>query len=272
MNLKVGFIGGGNMAEAFIDAFVGGELLLPSQVSVSDVLKERLDYLKERYGVKTCLANLQVVANSDIVFLAVKPQVMTAVLKEIANSLSSSQVIVSMAAGYPIRKIEEVVGNDKKVVRIMPNILVRIRKGVVAYCDNKRLLDDDKRVVKELLSTCSEVVDLDEKLFDAVTALAGSGPAFVFLILEALSDGGVKLGLPRDIALKLATQVLIGSAEMVRAGEHPEVLKDRVTSPAGTTIAGLSALEENRTRFALMRALEEACRRSVEISKLIEGM
>ncbi|TCK04538.1 pyrroline-5-carboxylate reductase [Phorcysia thermohydrogeniphila] len=272
MNLRVGFIGGGNMAEAFISAFVDGELLLPSQISVSDVLKERLDYLKEKYGVKTYLCNLQVVTESDVIFLAVKPQVMTTVLKEVAGSLYPSQIVVSMAAGYPIRKIEEIIGDDKKVVRIMPNILVKIRKGVVAYCDNKRLLDEERKYVKELLSTCSEVFDLDEKLFDAVTALAGSGPAFVFLILEALSDGGVKLGLPRDVALKLATQVLIGSAEMVRAGEHPEVLKDKVTSPAGTTIAGLSALEENRTRFALIKALEEACKRSVEITKLVEGM
>ncbi|RUM45256.1 MAG: pyrroline-5-carboxylate reductase [Desulfurobacterium sp.] len=272
MNLRVGFIGGGNMAEAFISAFVNGEFLLPAQISVSDVLRERLDYLREEYGVKAYSTNLQVVAESDVIFLAVKPQVMTAVLEEIADTLSPSQVVVSMAAGYPLRKIEEVIGDDKKVVRIMPNILVKVRKGIVAYCDNRRLLDEERRYVRELLSTCSEVVDVDEKLFDAVTALAGSSPAFVFLILEALSDGGVKLGLPRDVALKLATQVLIGSAEMVKSGEHPEVLKDKVTSPAGTTIAGLSALEENRTRFALIKALEEAYRRSKEITEIIEEM
>jgi pyrroline-5-carboxylate reductase len=272
MNVKVGFIGGGNMAEAFIDAFVNGEFLLPDQISVSDINGERLKYLEEKYGIKTFNSNVQVVVNSDIVFLAVKPQVMTSVLREITETITPVQVIVSMAAGYPIRKIEEIIGDDKKIVRIMPNILVKIRKGVTAFCHNFRLLDKDIKLVKELLSTCSEVVDVDEKLFDGVTALSGSGPAFIFLVIEALSDGGVKAGLPRDVAVKLAVETIVGSAEMVKAGEHPEVLKDKVTSPAGTTIAGLSALEENRTRYAFIKAVEEAYRRSLEISKLIEEM
>jgi len=272
MNVKVGFIGGGNMAEAFIGTFINGEFLLPAQVSVSDINGEKLKYLEKEYGVKAFNSNVQVVVNSDIVFLAVKPQVMTSVLREIAEVVTPDQVVISMAAGYPIRKIEGIIGDDKKIVRIMPNILVKIKKGVTAFCHNFRLLDNDIKLVKELLSTCSEVVDVDEKLFDGVTALSGSGPAFIFLVIEALSDGGVKAGLPRETAVRLAVETIIGSAEMVKAGEHPEVLKDKVTSPAGTTIAGLSALEENKARYAFIKAVEEAYKRSVEISKLIEEM
>ncbi|WP_163329480.1 pyrroline-5-carboxylate reductase [Desulfurobacterium thermolithotrophum] len=272
MNARVGFIGGGNMAEAFIDAFINGEFLLPNQVFVSDINRERLKYLEEKYGIKTFSSNIEVSINSDIIFLAVKPQIMSSILREIAETISPTQIIVSMAAGYPIKKIEELIGNDKKIVRIMPNILIKVKKGITALCHNFRLLNEDLKLVESLLSSCSEVVSVDEKLFDGVTALSGSGPAFIFLMIEALSDGGVKVGLPRDVALKLAIETIIGSATMVKLGEHPEVLKDKVTSPAGTTIAGLSALEENRTRYAFMKAIEEAYKRSIGITKLIEEM
>jgi len=271
MNVKVGFIGGGNMAEAFIGALVGGEFLLPSQVFVSDVNDERLRYLSERYGVKTSQKNIDVVTNSDVVFLAVKPQVMTSVLKEIGEVLTLAQILVSMAAGYPIRKIEELVGDDKKIVRIMPNLLVKVRKGVVAYCDNKRLLNEERRLVKELLSTCSKVVDVDERLFDAVTAVSGSSPAFFFLVVEAMCDGAVRVGLPRDVAKELIVETLIGSGVMARS-EHPGVLKDSVTSPAGTTIEGISQLEKNAVRSAFIEAVKSAFERSKEITKLIEEL
>lgn len=272
MKAKVGFIGGGNMAEAFISGFVDGQSLLPNQVSVSDVNGERLKYLEETYDVKAFNRNVDVVLNSDVLFLAVKPQVMSSVLKEIAKAITPGQIVVSMAAGYPIWKIEKLLGDDKKIVRIMPNIIVKVRKGVVAFCQNFNLFDSDVKIVKELLSSCSTVVDVDEKLFDGVTALSGSGPAFIFLVIEALADGGVKVGLPRSTALKLSVETILGSAEMVKSGEHPEVLKDKVTSPAGTTIAGLSALEKNRTRYALIEAIEKAYKRSIEISKLVEEM
>jgi pyrroline-5-carboxylate reductase len=272
MNVRIGFIGGGNMAEAFISGFVNGELILPSKIHVSDVNRERLEYLKNTYGVNVHETNVAVVLNSDIVFLSVKPQVMKAVLEEIKEALTPAQVVVSMAAGYPIKKIEETLGDDKKIVRIMPNILVKIRKGVIALTHNYRLLDEELSTVKEILSDCGEVVEVEEKLFDAVTAISGSGPAFIFLTIEALADGGVKAGLPREAALKLVTATIVGSAEMVRNGEHPEVLKDKVTSPAGTTIAGLSALEERGTRYSFIKAVEEAFKRSKEISELIEKL
>ena len=259
------------MAEAFIDALVGGEFLLPSQVIVSDVNENRLKFLSEKYGVKTTLKNLDVVANSDVVFLAVKPQVLSTVLKEISEAVSPAQIVVSMAAGYPVRKIEEFLGDDKKIVRIMPNILIKVRKGVIAYCDNFRLLDEERKLVKELLSACGKVVDVEERLFDAVTAVSGSSPAFFFMVIEAMCDGAVRAGLPRDVAKELVLETLIGSAEMARS-EHPEVLKDAVTSPAGTTIEGVARLEEKGVRSAFIEAVKGAYERSKEITKLIEEL
>ena len=271
MNARVGFIGGGNMAEAFIDALVGGEFLLPSQITVSDVNEDRLKLLSEKYGVKTTLQNLDVVSNSDVIFLAVKPQVLSAVLKEISEAVSPAQIVVSMAAGYPIRKIEEFLGDDRKIVRIMPNILVKVRRGVIAYCDNFRLLDKEQKLIKELLSSCGKVVDVEEKLFDAVTAVSGSSPAFFFIVIEAMCDGAVRAGLPRNIAKELVIETLIGSAEMARS-EHPEVLKDAVTSPAGTTIEGVAKLEEMGVRSSFIEAVKSAFERSKEITKLIEEL
>lgn len=270
MNLKVGFIGGGNMAEAFIGALVEGELLLPGQISVSDIRDERLAELKERYGVKVFKRNLDVVLNSDVVFLAVKPQVLTAVLEEIKEAITPAQILVSMAAGYPIRKIEEVVGDDKKIVRIMPNILVKVRKGAIACCQNKRLLDEEAERVRELLKATGKVYSLPESLFDAFTAAAGSSPAFIFLLIEALSDAGVRVGLGREIAKEIALQVIEGCSVMAR-GAHPEVLKDKVSSPAGTTIEGLAALEKNGVRYAFIEAVWRAAERSKEISELVKG-
>ncbi|ADU97179.1 pyrroline-5-carboxylate reductase [Thermovibrio ammonificans] len=269
MNYRVGFIGGGNMAEAFISAFVEGEFLPPGNIFVSDVRPERLKELQTLYGVNTTLNNSEVVLNSDILFLAVKPQVMPAVLREIAEVVTPAQVVVSMAAGFPMRSIEALLGDDKKIARIMPNIMVKVRSGVVAYCDNSRLLDEERERVLSLLEVTGAVFRLSESLFDAVTAVAGSSPAFFFAIIEAACDGAVKVGLPRDVAKEMVLKVLEGCVKMA-ADEHPEVLKDRVTSPAGTTIEGLFALERGGVRASIIEAVSAACRRSKEISDLIE--
>ncbi len=272
MNARVGFIGGGTMGEAFISAFVRNQVVLPGYVSVSDPNEGKLKYLNETYGVKTFSKNVDVVLNSDVVFLSVKPQVMTSVLTEISKVATTSQIFVSIAAGYPIERIEEILGDDKKIVRVMPNILVKVGEGVCAICNNHRLFDEDLNVIKDLLSSCSDVVSVNESQMDAVTGLSGSGPAFIFLVIEALADGGVRSGLSRDVALKLAAKVVKGSAVAVLEGNHPEVLKDKVTSPAGTTIEGLSVLEDKAVRSAFMDAVYAAFKRSAEISKLIEGM
>jgi len=270
MNARVGFIGGGKMAEAFISGLIESQTVLPAMVSVSDIDGSRLKKLSKSYGVKTFRENVEVVLNSDIVFLSVKPQVMTSVLQEIKSSLTPSQIVVSMAAGYPIRKIEEVIGDDRKVVRIMPNILVKVKRGSIAVSQNFRLLEDELDTVKYLLKTVGSVFEVDEKLMDAVTGLSGSGPAFVFMVIEALSDGGVRAGLSRELALRLAAETVSGAAQMVLKGEHPEVLKDAVTSPSGTTIEGISELESRGVRSAFIEAVFKAFRRSKEISETVE--
>ncbi len=272
MNARVGFIGGGNMAEALISGFIGTETLLPPNINVSDVNESRLKFLSENFGVKTFNKNIDVVRNSDIVFLSVKPQVLTPVLNEIREAITQAQVVISLAAGYPIRKIEEIIGDDKKIVRIMPNILVKVRMGSIAISQNFRLLDNEIKLVKDLLRTVGNVFEVEEKLMDAVTGLSGSGPAFIFLMIQALSDGGVRAGLPRDLSQKLSAEIVAGAAQMVLNGEHPETLKDTVTSPSGTTIEGLSVLEEKGVRSALIEAVYRAFKRSKEISELVKKM
>ncbi len=272
MNARVGFIGGGNMAEALISGFIETETVLPSKLSVSDTDTSRLKHLSETYGIKTFKSNVEIVANSDIVFLAVKPQVLSSVLNEIKNVITPAQIIISIAAGYPISKIEEIIGDDKKIVRAMPNILVKVRKGSIALCQNFRLLEDEIELVKYLFESVGSVFEVDENLMDAITGLSGSGPAFIFMVIEALADGGVKAGISRKLSLKLAAETVSGAAQMVLEGRHPEVLKDMVTSPAGTTIEGIAALESKGMRSAFIEAVFKAYKRSKEISELIKKL
>jgi pyrroline-5-carboxylate reductase len=272
MNARVGFIGGGNMAEALISGLIETETVLPSKLSVSDTDTSRLKHLSETYGIKTFKSNVEIVANSDIVFLAVKPQVLSSVLNEIKNVITPAQIIISIAAGYPISKIEEIIGDDKKIVRAMPNILVKVRKGSIALCQNFRLLEDEIELVKYLFESVGSVFEVDENLMDAITGLSGSGPAFIFMVIEALADGGVKAGISRKLSLKLAAETVSGAAQMVLEGRHPEVLKDMVTSPAGTTIEGIAALESKGMRSAFIEAVFKAYKRSKEISELIKKL
>ncbi|WP_456437492.1 pyrroline-5-carboxylate reductase [Desulfurobacterium sp.] len=270
MNARVGFIGGGRMAEALIESIIASRKIKPCNINVSDVNEKRLCYLKQTFGINTFILNTEVVALSDIIVLAVKPQVMTAVLNEIKNAVIPQQLIVSIAAGYPIENIENILGKDKKIIRVMPNILVKVSEGTIAFSRNINVSDEEINLFKGLFSTAGEVIEVEEKLMDAVTGLSGSGPAFIFLMIEALADGGVRAGLPRDTALKLAAQTVKGSAEMVLKGEHPEVLKDNVISPAGTTAEGIAKLEEKGVRSAFIEAVFAAFKRSKEISKLIK--
>ncbi|WP_457568296.1 pyrroline-5-carboxylate reductase [Desulfurobacterium sp.] len=270
MNARVGFIGGGRMAEALIESIIVSNKIKPCNVNVSDVNADRLAYLKDRYGVNTFMLNTEVVALSDIVVLAVKPQVMSAVLREIKNAVIPQQLIVSIAAGYPIENIEKILGSDKKIIRVMPNILVKVNEGTIAFAPNSRVSEDEVSLFKEFFEAAGEVIEVEERLMDAVTGLSGSGPAFIFLVIEALADGGVRAGLPRETALKLAAQTVKGSAKMVLKGEHPEVLKDSVMSPAGTTAEGVAKLEEKGVRSAFIEAVFAAFKRSVEISGLVK--
>ncbi len=270
MNASIGFIGGGKMAEAIISALIDSKTVKPNKINVSDVSEDRLKFLKEKYGVNTYFLNTEVAAISDIVILAVKPQVAEFVLEELKEVILATQPFISIVAGLCIDSIESIIGSNKKIIRAMPNILVKIKEGTIGYCVNSNVDVDDCECFRKLFAKVSEVVKVEEYLMDAVTGLSGSGPAFVLLMLQALADGGVRAGLPRDKAIRLAAQTVKGAATLVLNGEHPEVLKDSVMSPAGTTAEGLFVLEEQGVRAAFIKAVFASCKRSKEISDIMK--
>ncbi|KAK9810248.1 hypothetical protein WJX72_007313 [[Myrmecia] bisecta] len=221
------------------------------------------------FGVKAVDGNLEVVQNSEVVFIAVKPQYVSVVLNEVRGSLKEKHIVVSIAAGIPLATLKEAAGDDKHLIRVMPNTPCLVGETAAAMCLGGRATEEDGNVVEKLFSAVGSIFKVDEKLLSAVTGLSGSGPAYIFLMIEALADGGVRAGLPRDISQQLAAQTVLGSAKMVlETGKHPGVLKDMVTSPAGTTIAGVHELEKAGVRAAFINAVVAASNRADELAKL----
>jgi len=265
-NLKIAFLGAGNMTEALVAGIVKAKLSAPEFLLATDISSTRLEVLKDRYQIQVGAQNLDAVLWADVIILCVKPQVVHEVLTEIQASLTEKQLVISLAAGIPIKGIQEKIGPTIPVVRAMPNTPAVIQEGVTALAGCKGLSLEQLKVAQGLFESVGKVVVVDESLMDAVTGLSGSGPAYVFLAIEALIDGGVRVGLPRNIEHILAVQTVLGAAKMVReTGEHPALLKDRVTSPGGTTIAGLQRLEEGGLRATLIEAVEAATHRSSEL-------
>ena len=263
---RLGFIGAGRMATALARGFVAQGLASAEQMIASDPLPAAAQEFARETGAKTTTDNAQVVAASDCLFLAVKPQQMAEVLAELCGKVTDKHLVVSVAAGITLAALAKGLGPGPRLVRVMPNTPCLIGQGASVYSLGPGATAADGELVGRLLSAVGVGCEAPEKLLDAVTGLSGSGPAFVYIMIEALSDGGVRMGLPRDLALKLAAQTVRGAAEMVLAsGEHPAVLKDRVASPGGTTIAGLQALESGGLRAALIAAVEAAARRSAEL-------
>jgi len=270
MQKKVAFIGAGNMAEAMVKGLITSGLLTKDDVTVSDSSAHRLLHMKQNYETHAVTENAVAAKGRDIIILAVKPKDMGKVLKEIAPSVTGKQLLVSIAAGVTIESIEKSLGKKARVVRVMPNTPALVQEGAAAAFAGPNCKPDDIDTAKMLLSAvCKVVVAVgDEKLMDAVTGLSGSGPAYVFLMLEALSDAGVRVGLGREESFTLAAQTMIGAAHMAMHTREPlSKLKDMVTSPGGTTIAGLQKLEEGGVRAALFAAVEAATKRSQEIGK-----
>ncbi len=263
----IGFIGAGAMAEALIKSLTGGGSVPAGSIWASDVSRNRLSHLNSRYGINILENNTELVKKADIVIYAVKPFVLGDVLAEVSPHVPvPGQLHISIAAGVPLGFIEERLPDGVPVVRVMPNTPSLVGAGASAYSPGKAAGPGDEQTVREILDWAGVSVKVPEHLMNAVTGLSGSGPAYVFLILEALIDGGVKAGLPRDTAAVLATQTLLGSAQLVReTGEHPARLKDMVTTPGGTTIAGLHVLEEGKVRATLMDAVLAAARRAEEL-------
>jgi len=264
---KISFIGGGNMAEAIIKGLLSKKVMMPEQIIVSEPREDRAHFLTEKYQVRVIFDNQLAIQEGEIIILAVKPQVMQEVLKEISGAVSKDKLIISIAAGIPISFITSFLGKDKRIVRAMPNAPAQIGMGAVALCKGGSSTKNDLQVAQKLFNTIGTSVIISETHMDAVTGLSGSGPAYIFLIIEALTDGGVKMGLPRDIAQALVLQTIIGSAQLaLETGDHPSKLKDTVTSPGGTTISGLHVLEKKGVRGALMDAVVAATDRSRELA------
>lgn len=272
ISVKVGFIGAGVIAEAMMRGFLAKGRVAANDLIVSDVNRKRLEEVCGALGVRPIGSNREVVASARLVFLAVKPQVMSSVLSEISADVGSEHVIISPAAGVRIESIEKVLAPGVPVIRIMPNTCVRLGEGVVAYSRGRESSPDRVSWALDILGGLGLTVEVPEGLMDAVTGLSGSGPAFVYIVIEALADGGVRAGLPRQVASLLAAQTVLGAARMVlELNEHPGRLKDAVASPGGTTIAGIHALERAGVRGAFMDAVLAATERSRELgSKLAQ--
>ena len=272
-NKKLGFIGGGNMAEALIKGLVSTSFFDSKNIFVSEPSKSKCSTLQKIYKIKIIRDNRELGKKCDIIMLAVKPQILKEVLCDIRSVVSSDKLVISIAAGVPIFIIDSVLrGESKKkfsVVRTMPNTPSLVQEGVTAISSGKYVSKADLKITHQIFEAVGLTVNVEEKQLDAVTGLSGSGPAYIFMLIESLSDAGVKMGLSREVANTLTIQTVLGSAKLAReSGKHPGELKDMVTSPAGTTITGLHALEEGGLRTTIMNAVEDATLRSRDLGEI----
>ncbi len=265
---RIGFIGAGNMAEAIISGLLNSRTVAPDRIMASDVMPERLETMQTTYDIKTTTDNVALVAASDILVLAVKPQVAKAVLAGISSHTNASKLMISIVAGLTVSAMASGLGPGTRIVRTVPNTPVFVREGMVALASDSPASSDDFLITEAIFHPVARIVSIEEKFMDAAIGVSGSGPAYVFLMIEALSDGGVKMGLPRPVALELAAQTLLGAAKMcLETGRHPGQLKDMVTSPGGTTIAALHKMEAGGVRAALIDAVEAATQRSETLGR-----
>jgi pyrroline-5-carboxylate reductase len=265
-NAKIALIGAGNMAEALVSGMLKARLTDPKNIHATDVDPSRLERFYSLYNIRGDSNNLAATQSADIIILAIKPQAMDEVLEEIKSVAASPRLFITVAAGYPIARVLSHLNPQAAVIRAMPNTPAIILEGVTALATGPGVSSDQNQMAIDIFEAVGRTVQIEEGLLDAVTGLSGSGPAYVYVMIEALADGGVRMGIPRQVAQTLAAQTLMGTAKMVlEMGDHPGALKDRVASPGGTTIAGLHKLEQGRLRATLMNAVEAATRRSQEL-------
>lgn len=265
----IGFLGTGNMAEALIKGLLLAGLFRPEQIWGSEPRSSRCETLRKQYGINMTTHNVDVVRRAGLVVLSVKPQVLLGVMDEVSAHLKPRCLCISVAAGVPLQVLQMHLPIGTRVVRAMPNTPALVGAGATALAAGNSATEDDMRLAQRLFDAIGFSVVLDEEQLDAVTGLSGSGPAYMFLVIEALSDAGVKVGLSRYNAVALAAHTVLGSAKLLlETGLHPGHLKDMVTSPGGTAIAGLHTLEEGGLRTTLMNAVEAATRRSRELGDI----
>lgn len=262
----IAFLGTGNMAEALIKGLLRSGTAAPEQITASFRRPERMEEFQKTYPVKVTADNAAAAREADIIVLSVKPQAMGKLLAQIAPQVDHRKLVISIAAGVPIAALERKLGAGARIVRTMPNTPSLVGMGACALAAGEHATPEDLEIAAGIFQAVGITTVVEESLMDAVTGLSGSGPAYVFLVIEALSDAGVKVGLPRYTALKLAAQTVLGSAQLlIETGAHPGHLKDQVTSPGGTAIAGLATLEAGGLRTCLINAVEAATRRAKEL-------
>ncbi len=266
--LKIGFLGAGKMATALAQGFINAKLVKANQLSAADPFDAARKYFAAATGAKSGAANLDIAKSATVLILATKPDQVAAALAEISAAFTKKHLLISIAAGVTLAKLEAALPVGARVIRVMPNTPALVGAGASGFALGKNATAADAELAKKLLSAVGVALQVKESLLDAVTGLSGSGPAYVYQFIEALSDGGVAAGLPRDIATKLAAQTVLGGAKMVlETGQHPGALKDQVTSPGGTTIEGLHELEKGKLRATVMSAVRSATEKSKKLGQ-----
>ena len=268
---KISIIGTGNMGEALVSGLISSESTNPKHIICTDVRDDKIKSVKDKYGVVTMKNNIEAVEASEIVIYAVKPQIIASVLRETASCLDMSKLIISIAAGVPLAAIESFLKKELRLIRVMPNIAAFVKESASVLAAGQNATEDDVKLAMAIFDSMGKSIFIKENiLMDAITGLSGSGPAYIFLIVDALADAGVKVGLSREDALFLSNQTLLGAAKLlIETKEHPGRLKDMVTSPGGTAIAGIHALEKGGLRTTLINAVEIATERSKELGEIM---
>lgn len=266
--LKIGFLGAGKMATALAKGFLNAKLVQADQLFAADPYPAAREHFTAETGAKTFATNLEAAGAANVLELATKPDQVAAALAEISGSFTSNHLLISIAAGVTIAKLESALPSGARVIRVMPNTPALVGAGAAGFALGKHATPADGELAQKLLSAVGLAFAVKESLLDAVTGLSGSGPAYVYQFIEALSDGGVAAGLPRDVATRLAAQTVLGGAKMVlETGQHPGALKDQVTSPGGTTIEGLHELEKGKLRATVMNAVRAATEKSKKLGQ-----
>ena len=264
----IAFLGAGQMAEAFVRGLLGARLLDPASVWVSDVRPERAPELARVLGVQAAPNNLEAVQAADVVLVSVKPQDVPGLLGEVGADVRADQLVVSIAAGVTLHTLERLLPHHPPVIRVMPNTPALVQAGMAVLAPGTRATAEHEAIALRLFGALGRAIVLPERYLDAVTALSASGPAFLAVVAEALSDAGVRVGLPRDVSHLLAAQTMLGTGRMLaETGMHPALLKEAVTSPGGTSIAGVHAMERGGVRALLMDAIVAATERSAELGR-----
>jgi pyrroline-5-carboxylate reductase len=270
-NKKISLIGTGNMGEALLSGLISSGSSDPKNIICTDIRENRLKSIQEKYGVHTTTDNIKAVEASEIIIYAVKPQIIASVLRETASCLDMSKLIISIAAGVPLAAIESCLNKKLRLIRVMPNIAAFVKESASVIAAGGNATEEDIKLSLAIFDSMGRSIFLKENiLMDAITGLSGSGPAYIFLIVDAMADAGVKVGLSREDALFLSSQTVLGAAKLlIETKEHPGRLKDMVTSPGGTAIAGIHTLEKGGLRTTLINAVEVATKRSKELGEIM---